>query len=59
MGQSAATVEKALDLLFHLHDEGGAVGVSALGRALDMPKSSVHRLLSAMARKDIVERDEP
>ncbi len=58
MEQSAATVEKALDLLFHLHDEGGAVGVSALGRALDMPKSSVHRLLSAMVRKGIVERDE-
>ena len=58
MEQSAATVEKALDLLFHLHDAGGAVGVSALGRALDMPKSSVHRLLSAMARKGIVERDE-
>lgn len=58
MEHSAATVEKALDLLFHLHDEGRAVGVSALGRALDMPKSSVHRLLSAMARKGIVERDE-
>ncbi|MXX17079.1 MAG: helix-turn-helix domain-containing protein [Gammaproteobacteria bacterium] len=58
MEQGSTTVEKALDLLFHLHDAGGAVGVSALGRALDMPKSSVHRLLSAMVRKGIVERDE-
>ena len=58
MEHSAATVEKALDLLFHLHDVGGAVGVSALGRELDMPKSSVHRLLRAMARKGIVERDD-
>ena len=58
MKQGSATVEKALDLLFHLHDAGGAVGVSSLGRALDMPKSSVHRLLNAMLRKGIVERDE-
>jgi IclR family acetate operon transcriptional repressor len=58
MEQGAATVEKALDLLFHLHDEGGAVGVSALGRALGMPKSSVHRLVGAMVRKGLVERDE-
>lgn len=58
MEHGAATVEKALDLLFHLHDAGGAVGVSALGRALHMPKSSVHRLLGAMVRKGIVERDE-
>ncbi len=58
MEHGSVTVEKALDLLFHLHDAGGAIGVSALGRALDMPKSSVHRLLSAMVRKGIVERDE-
>ncbi len=58
MEQGSTTVEKALDLLFYLHDAGGAVGVSALGRALDMPKSSVHRLLSTMVRKGIVERDE-
>ncbi|MEM7404196.1 MAG: helix-turn-helix domain-containing protein [Pseudomonadota bacterium] len=58
MEQTAATVEKAMDLLFHLHESNAAVGVSALGRALDMPKSSVHRLLSALARKGMVERDE-
>ena len=58
MEQTATTVEKALDLLFHLHDAGSAVGVSALGRELDLPKSSVHRLLGAMARKGIVDRDE-
>ena len=58
MEQSAATVEKALDLLFHLHDAGTALGVSALGRALDMPRSSVHRLLGAMVRRGIVERDD-
>jgi DNA-binding IclR family transcriptional regulator len=54
MEQSAATVEKAMDLLFHLHDGAAPIGVSALGRALDMPKSSVHRLLAALTRKGLV-----
>jgi len=55
---SAATVEKALDVLFHLHGERRAVGVSSLGRALGLPKSSTHRLLCALASRGLVERDE-
>jgi len=55
---SLGTVEKAIDVLFHLHAESAACGVTAIGRALDMPKSSVHRLLSALARRGLVERDE-
>ena len=31
----AATVEKALDVLFHLHAAGEALGPSEIGRALD------------------------
>jgi DNA-binding IclR family transcriptional regulator len=58
MEHSAATVEKAIDLLFHLHDHGQPQGVSALSRALDAPKSSVHRLLLALSRRGIVERDD-
>ena len=58
MEHSAATVEKAIDLLFHLHDQGQPQGVSALSRALDAPKSSVHRLLLALSRRGIVERDD-
>lgn len=53
----AATVEKALDVLFHLHDAGTALGLSEIGRALDLPKSSCHRLLAALVRREIVERD--
>jgi DNA-binding IclR family transcriptional regulator len=52
-----ATVDKALHVLFHLHDAPGACGVTELGRALGLPKSSVHRLLSALATRDLVERD--
>ena len=54
----AATVEKALDVLFHLHDCGGALGLSEIGRALDLPKSSCHRLLTSLVEREIVDRDE-
>lgn len=54
----AATVEKALDVLFHLHDAGAAVGLSDIGRALDLPKSSCHRLLSSLVEREVVDRDD-
>ena len=54
----AATVDKALDVLFHLHEAGGAVGLSEIGRALDLPKSSCHRLLRSLADREVVSRDE-
>jgi DNA-binding IclR family transcriptional regulator len=55
---AAGTVEKAIDVLFHLHAAGAPAGVTAIGRELGMPKSSVHRLLSALSRRGLVERDE-
>jgi DNA-binding IclR family transcriptional regulator len=54
----AATVEKALDVLFFLHDSGTAIGLSEIGRALDLPKSSCHRLLTSLVNREMVERDE-
>ena len=54
----AATVEKALDVLFHLHEAGTSVGLSEIGRALDMPKSSCHRLLTSLVEREVVDRDE-
>jgi DNA-binding IclR family transcriptional regulator len=53
----AATVEKALDVLFFLHDSGGALGPSEIGRALDLPRSSCHRLLTSLVEREIVDRD--
>lgn len=58
MEHSAATVEKAIDVLFHLHDRREPWGVSDLGRALNLPKSSVHRLLVSLRRRGLVESDE-
>ncbi|UCE87685.1 MAG: IclR family transcriptional regulator, partial [Deltaproteobacteria bacterium] len=51
------TVEKAIDVLFHLH-RAGAAGVTEIGRALAMPKSTAHRLLGSLARRGLVERDD-
>jgi IclR family acetate operon transcriptional repressor len=55
--ESLATVDRALDVLQHLHSEGRPLGVSEVGRALKLPKSTVHRVLSALARRGFVERD--
>jgi len=54
----AATVDKALDVLFHLHGAGTSLGLSEIGRALDLPKSSCHRLLASLVDREVVERDE-
>lgn len=54
---SLATVERAVDVLFHLHAQAEPTGVTAIGRALGLPKSNVHRLLSTLALRGLVERD--
>jgi DNA-binding IclR family transcriptional regulator len=56
--ESLGTVDKAIDVLLHLHAEPGPCGVTAIGRALAMPKSSVHRLLASLTRRGLVERDD-
>jgi DNA-binding IclR family transcriptional regulator len=56
--EGTGTVEKALDVLFHLHGAGGAQGVTAIGRALGLPKSTAHRLVSSLATRGLVERDD-
>jgi len=56
MEQSTA-VDKALDVLFHLSGQPQAQGVSEISHALSLPKSSAHRLLSALVRRGLVERD--
>jgi DNA-binding IclR family transcriptional regulator len=52
------TVEKAVELLFHLHSNSQAQGVTAIGQALGIPKSSIHRLLVSLGRRQLVERDD-
>ena len=56
--EAQTTIEKAVDVLFHLHGEPAARGVTDIGRALGMPKSSAHRVLAALGRRGLVEKDE-
>ena len=51
-----SSIEKALDVLFHVSAAGSA-GVSEVARALALPKSTAHRLLTALGRRGLVERD--
>lgn len=53
----SGTIDKALELLFHLHEQPAPRGVSELGRALALPKSTAHRLLTSLSRRGLVERD--
>jgi DNA-binding IclR family transcriptional regulator len=52
------TIDKALEVLFHLHARPAPQGVSEIGRSLGLPKSSVHRLLAALRQRELVEQDE-
>jgi IclR family transcriptional regulator, acetate operon repressor len=54
----AASIEKALDVLRHLHAHARPCGPSEIGRALELPRSTVHRLLAALGRRGFVEQDE-
>jgi DNA-binding IclR family transcriptional regulator len=56
--RQAGTVEKAIDVLFHLNNCPDARGVTAIARDLGLPKSSAHRLLATLARRGLVEQDE-
>lgn len=56
-GDFSGTIDKALELLFHLHEQPASRGVSDLGRALKLPKSTAHRLLTSLSRRGLVERD--
>ena len=50
-------VDKAIAILFQLRDHEGPQGVTSIARSVDLPKSSVHRLLSTLVRRGLCERD--
>jgi DNA-binding IclR family transcriptional regulator len=56
--EQGTAVDKALDVLFYLHEAGEPQGVSDIGRGLSLPKSTTHRLLAALKRKALVEKDD-
>ena len=52
----SGTVDKALDLLLHLHAADSARGLTEIARSLELPKSTAHRLLQALVRRGLVEQ---
>jgi DNA-binding IclR family transcriptional regulator len=56
--EQATAIDKAFDVLFHLHAQPEPQRISEIGRALALPKSSVHRLLAALRRRELVEQDD-
>ena len=52
------TIEKATDVLFFLHSQPGACGVTTVARELGVPKTSAHRLLRSLMHRNLVERDD-
>jgi DNA-binding IclR family transcriptional regulator len=54
--EHATSIDKAIDVLFHLHEDPTPLGVTAIGRALGIPKSSAHRLLAALSKRGLVEQ---
>lgn len=53
---AVSSVEKALDVLLAV-SAAGTAGVSEIARGLGQPKSTTHRLLAALGRRALVERD--
>jgi len=58
MAAPQGTVDKAIDVLFHLHRASGPRGLTEVATALRLPKSSTHRLLASLRRRGLVEQDE-
>jgi len=55
---ASSAVDKAIDLLLHLHAQREGKGVTEVSRAVGIPKSSAHRLLATLTRRGLVERDQ-
>jgi IclR family acetate operon transcriptional repressor len=53
---SLTSLDKAIDLLEHLHDAGGPRGITEVANSLHIPKSSAHRLLKTLVRRGFAEQ---
>lgn len=53
----AQVLVRALNLLFTLREEEGAISVAELGRRLNIPQSNLYRLLQGLEHAGLVDRD--
>lgn len=59
MANSIRAVDRALDILLEFSPENPVLSLSQVAGRLDLPKSTVHRLLSTLEGKGFVKRDAP
>ena len=54
---SSKSLQKALRILLHLGQNGPELGVTQLAAPLNLDKATVHRLLNAMEKFGMIERN--
>jgi len=54
---SSKSLQKALRILLHMGENGPEMGVTQLASGLSLNKTTVHRLLNAMEKFDLIERN--
>ena len=54
---SSKSLQKALRILLYMGENGPEMGVTQLASGLSLNKTTVHRLLNAMEKFDLIERD--
>src|SRR5690606_3038008 len=57
-GKTVQSIDRAFDILEVLAVEKDGLGVTEIGNRLGLHKSTVHRLLTAMAEKGYIEKNE-
>lgn len=55
--QSVQSLDRTLDIIELLATKPDGLGVTDIGQALSLHKSTVHRLISALARRGYIEKD--
>ena len=55
--ESSKSLQKALRILFHVGSDAPEVGVTEVASALSLNKTTVHRLLNAMERFELIEKN--
>lgn len=58
MSSSIKCLERALDILNLMYENGGKMTLTEISNALSLYKSTVHRTLLTLSEKDFIQRDE-
>lgn len=53
-----AAVDRAIDIIEYIYQQGGECTLSAIAQGLSIPKSAVHRMLQTMKNRNFIYQDE-